>query len=145
MKKTIKLSDDLIEELKKEKGDATYDDIIRRWKIAYDTLSPNMREVLSLLDSPAERGVFLVGYLFGKIFDRNRKADHKLLSQIKILSSENFGRVYAAICNQLIVNDMYVELEPITEMASRELLVGNVKRLSSDEMRYVFSLGESFH
>lgn len=145
MSRNIKVSDETYRQLKNEKeGDATFDDVINRWRIAKEMLPESTQEALSILDTPAERGLFLAGLIYNSLTRLDKNKDMKLLNKIKILSSDNFGRVYSDIVNEVYKHNKQEEYEPLLEMASMELLKGGIDKMNSDDIRFVFTLGETF-
>lgn len=144
MSRTIKVSDETHRQLKKEKiGDATFDDVINRWRIAKEILPKSAKEILDVLDTSAERGVFLTGLVYNDLPKNNRHGSKKLLNEIKILSNENFGKVYSMIVNKVHESGKEEKYESLLEMASMELLKGGIDKMNSEDMRYLFTLGQT--
>lgn len=144
MSRTIKVSDETYLQLKNEKeGDATFDDVINRWRIAKEMLPVSAKEVLEVLDTSTERGVFLAGLIYHDLTRKEKYGSKKILDQIKILSPENFGKVYSMIVNKVHESGKEEKYESLLEMASMELLKGGIDKMNSEDMRYVFTLGQT--
>lgn len=139
------MSDETHRQLRKEKcGDETFDDIINRWRIAKELLPESTQEALSSLDTPAERGIFLTGLIFNQLGMRDNDWQKKMIIQkINILSNENFGKVYTDVVNKVYSTNTQEKYETLLEMASMELLKGGIDKMPSDDIRFVFTLGET--
>ena len=145
MRRTIKVSEDTYNLLNDEKGNETsLDGAIRRLILAKELLPENAQLGLQSLSTHAERGVFLAGMLYTSACQHNWDLQKATRMQVENLNPGNFMKLYTRTVMELgEVFEKKADLERLSEMASFELLKGDIEAMANEDMRYCFTLGQT--
>lgn len=144
MRRSIKVSEDTYNLLNNEKGDETsLDGAIRRLVMAKEMLPPSTQEGLETLSTHTERGVFLAGMLYNAVSNKDHDWGRRNLKLVENLDAKNFRKLYTMITAEMYREQPSEKMERLSEMASFELFQGDIESMPTDDMRYLFTLGQT--